>query len=253
MTENTEKFNHRSENYAKARPGYAAGAAELLASLIPADAAVADIGCGTGIFTRELLARGYTVYGVEPNAEMRAHAEAAFAEDPAFHAVPAAAEATGLPAESLDAVTAASAFHWFDADAFFAECRRILKPGGILFTVCNARDYRDDFTQAQHALYLELCPAYTSMKHGLEESVPRLERLLGPELHKAEFDFPLTYTKENFLRRSLSSSYAPEPGTPEAERYVSGLRALLEAYYPGCDSITVPNLTAVYWGRAGRA
>ena len=68
---NEKVFDHRAENYAKARPGYAPEVHELFFKLFPAPGAAADIGCGTGIFAKPLLERGLRVFGVEPNGEMR--------------------------------------------------------------------------------------------------------------------------------------------------------------------------------------
>ena len=77
--------------------------------------------------------------------------------------------------------------------------------------------------------------------------LPMAETILGEGMNRASFDFPLTYSKENFLRRSLSSSYAPDPGTVQYEEYVKRLRALLEEFAPRADTITVPNKSTVLW------
>ena len=65
---NEKVFDHRAENYAKARPGYAPEVMSCF-KLFPAPGAAADIGCGTGIFAKPLLERGLRVFGVEPNGE----------------------------------------------------------------------------------------------------------------------------------------------------------------------------------------
>src|SRR5262249_47095033 len=112
----TERFANRVEDYIRARPGYPA---ELVPWLIaecglPAGAEVADVGCGTGLFTRDLLRHGLRVHGVEPNAPMRQAGEQFLAEfGDAFTAADGTAETTGLPAHSVQLVAAAQAFHWF--------------------------------------------------------------------------------------------------------------------------------------------
>lgn len=133
-------------------PRLCAGGHELFFKLFPAPGAAADIGCGTGIFAKPLPERGLRVFGVAPNGEMREKAVKALSGFPDFIPVAAPAEATILPDSSVSAVTMGSALHWSDPDAFGKECRRILTPGGLFFSVINARDYEDPFTKAQRAL-----------------------------------------------------------------------------------------------------
>jgi SAM-dependent methyltransferase len=59
---------------------------------------------------------------------------------PEAEPIEASAEAVPLPDGSIDAVTAAQSFHWFDAPAALAECARLLRPGGGLAMVWNERD-----------------------------------------------------------------------------------------------------------------
>jgi len=247
---NEQLFTNRTESYAKGRPGYAEGVMELVfRDIVKPGDTIADVGSGTGIFARAFIERGYTVYCVEPNEEMRAQAIKTFAGSPHFVPVAASAENTTLPAQSVDLVSAASAFHWFDADAFRTECKRVLKPDGTVFVVINARKYDDPFTLRQHAICTAHCKAFVSLRHGLLRSIPKLEAFFGDRMNHAEFDFPLEYTKENFIQRSLSSSYAPEPNTAACQKYTDALWALMDELAPHHDKITVPNASAVYWGR----
>jgi SAM-dependent methyltransferase len=71
MRDPTERFSDRAETYAKYRPGYPDDTLRFLEALVAPSAAVADIGSGTGILTRELLKSGYDVWAVEPNEAMR--------------------------------------------------------------------------------------------------------------------------------------------------------------------------------------
>jgi SAM-dependent methyltransferase len=244
---NEQVFNNRSENYVKSRPGYADGVLELLFhDILKPNDRIADIGSGTGIFAKAFIERGFDVFCVEPNEEMRAQAERIFEGNTHFKSVAASAENTTLPEHSVDLVTAASAFHWFDAEKFHTECKRILKPNGIFFSVANVRDYNDSFTLRQYEICTELCKGFTSLH--LNKSLPKLEILFGCNIKHAKFDFPLEYTKEKFIQRSLSASYAPEPNTAVYQKYIEELWALLDEFAPDSGEIIVPNVTTAYWG-----
>ena len=124
-------FARGAEAYELGRPDYPAEALEPL-RLSP-DLTVLDLAAGTGKLTRPLAASGARVIAVEPVAEMRA-------------ALPASVEALDGTAESIptadgsvDLVTVAQAFHWFDGDAALTEIHRVLRPGGRLALIWNRR------------------------------------------------------------------------------------------------------------------
>lgn len=105
---------------------------------------------------------------------MREKAVKALSGFPDFIPVAAPAEATTLPDSSVSAVIMGSALHWFDPDAFGKECRRILTPGGLFFSVINARDYEDPFTKAQHGLFPGVPPGKRGVSGGVAEKAERL-------------------------------------------------------------------------------
>lgn len=177
---------------------------------------------------------------------MRARAEATYGQNPRFHSVPASAEHTGLPAESLSLITAASSFHWLDTALFHSECCRLMNPGGIVCILANVRRY-DAFTRAQHALCLRYCPGYTSLTHGAEKVQARAGAFFKGGYAAETFSFPLQYSREGFISRSLSSSYGPSPGTAEYEGYIRALGALLDTVMEG-DCLSVANDTLLLWG-----
>jgi SAM-dependent methyltransferase len=128
-------FGSAAALYDSARPSYPAEAARWILGDEPVR--VADMGAGTGIFSRVLAGLGHEVVAVEPDPGMRA---AMLAHDPAFEVVEGSGEAIPLPDRSVDAVTAAQSFHWFDNAAAHAEIARVLRPGGHLGVVWNVRD-----------------------------------------------------------------------------------------------------------------
>ena len=148
---NEHIFDHRAGNYSQGRPGYADGVTRLIFDrLLVPGGTVVDVGSGTGIFARIFLERGVRVVCVEPNAGMRAQADELFRGDPNYVSVAASAEATGLPDGCVDLMTAASAYHWFDPDAFAAECRRVLRPEGRLIKVYPGSGYLRELRAARN-------------------------------------------------------------------------------------------------------
>ena len=114
--------------------------------LLGAGAAVLDLAAGTGKLTRPLAAAGLDVTAVEPVAEMRA------VLPPPVPALDGTAEAIPLGDATVDAVTVAQAFHWFDGEAALPEIARVLRPDGLLALFWNRRVDEDDVNRAIEAL-----------------------------------------------------------------------------------------------------
>ena len=102
-------------------------------------AVVADVGSRTGLLSRVFLDAGHPVVGVEPNAAMRAAAEADLAVYPGFTSVEGRAEASTLADGSVQLVIAGQAFHWFEPAAAALEFRRIAASPGWAAMVWNDR------------------------------------------------------------------------------------------------------------------
>src|SRR5690349_18182649 len=104
-----ERFSDRVENYVKYRPGYPPEMLTLFVEKmgLRPSSVVADVGSGPGISARMFLENGNPVFGVEPNAAMRAAAERLLSSFPQFHSVDGTAENTTLRDGSVDLVTAA--------------------------------------------------------------------------------------------------------------------------------------------------
>jgi ubiquinone/menaquinone biosynthesis C-methylase UbiE len=133
----TENFTGRAEAYAKGRPGYPKAAVDYICSCVPHHAVFADIGAGTRMFTERLAERGYAIYAVEPNADMRGQLVSTLVSYPSVTIVDGTGESTSLPNNSVDVITIAHALHWFDINAFREECHRILKPNRLIIAVYN--------------------------------------------------------------------------------------------------------------------
>ena len=132
-------YGDKAEKYARYRWDYATEAINTVYRVGQLNAAsvVADIGAGTGIWTRHFIGRVGQVFAVEPNAEMRRMAAQTLAGCSACVLVDGMSDATGLPDHSIDLVSVAQAIHWFNPDSTRKEFRRILKPGGWLAILRN--------------------------------------------------------------------------------------------------------------------
>ena len=128
--------------YERGRPGYPAAAVQRIVELLGLrpGTTVLDLAAGTGKLTRLLLPSGANVVAVEPLPEMRAELERRV---PRVATLAGTAERIPLTDSYVDGVTVASAFHWFDAERSLTEIHRVLKPGGGLALIWNARDERD--------------------------------------------------------------------------------------------------------------
>lgn len=126
-------FDAWADDYERFRPGYPPALFDLIAErlALPADAAVVDLGAGTGKVARSAAARGWRVTAVDPGEPMlEVLRRVSAAEQLEVATVRASAEATGLLSGSFDAALAGEAYHWFDAPAALAEMGRIVRPGG---------------------------------------------------------------------------------------------------------------------------
>ncbi|MES2124871.1 MAG: class I SAM-dependent methyltransferase [Gemmatimonadota bacterium] len=123
-----DHFSPVAATYAASRPGYPDALFDWIARVAPAREVVWDCACGSGQATASLAARFELVVATDASAEQLSHAPPI----PRTVWKRAVAESSGLPAASVDAVTIAQALHWFDFDAFWAEVRRVVRPGGVL-------------------------------------------------------------------------------------------------------------------------
>lgn len=260
----TERFSERVENYVRYRPGYPRAVIELMRGEMGfrEDSAVADVGSGTGILTRSLLAlEGAMVYAVEPNREMREAAEALLRGEPNFRSVGGTAEATTLADASVDFVTAGQAFHWFDHRRAREEFRRILRPGGHVVLVWNERRLDSSpFLRDYERVLREFGKDYeaTAGRYVREgsEGERALAEFFGGEYRAARFDNFQSLGFEGLKGRVLSASYAPLPGEPRHEEMMRELLRVFRAHArPATDEretgdrVTLEYDTNVYYGR----
>jgi SAM-dependent methyltransferase len=250
MLNSVERFSSRVENYVRYRPGYPDEIIELLtgAGCLTAESIVADIGSGTGFLTELFLKNGNKVFAVEPNAVMRAVAEKSLGHYENFVSLNGTAEATTLNSGSVNLITAAQAFHWFDQQLARAEFLRILRPAGCVVLVWNERRLETTpFLRDYEKFLMKFGSDYQDVRH------ENVQRDLRPFFAPDEFKVA---TVENFqvfdlaglTGRVLSSSYAPQAGDQNFEAMNADLRELFHKHQQN-GTVTVEYDTRLYYGQ----
>ncbi len=123
-----DHFSTHASAYARYRPGYPEALFAYLASLSPARDLAWDCATGNGQAAHGLASHFARIVATDASADQIANA--APHERIVYHVAPAAQ--SPLEPHSADLVAVAQAIHWFDHDRFYAEVRRVLKPGGAL-------------------------------------------------------------------------------------------------------------------------
>lgn len=240
------------DDYIRYRPGYPEEVVRILGARagLTASSIVADVGSGTGIFTRLLLETGARVFAVEPNDAMRGAAEAQFRSRANFASVRGAAEATGLDDHSVSLVTCAQAFHWFDPDGARREFTRILAAEGWCAMVWNTAVVGGtDFSVGYERIKEEFGTDFRRVRHENMERTGRFEAFFGPGGWKKEcLDNSQTLDLEGLKGRLLSSSYAPRQGQSGHAAMMAALIGLFDRCQEG-GVVRMDYTTELFLGR----
>lgn len=253
MLKSTERFSDRVANYVKYRPSYPQQVVDSIVSecQIEIGASVADIGSGTGIFSQLLLAADLRVFAVEPNESMRSAAEQLLSGHTNFTSIDGSSECTNLADASIDLVTAAQAFHWFDGEATEREFSRILKPGAHLALVWNQRSLDQPFQQDYDRMLRRYATDYNSAKH-MNLSHEDFDKFVYPaKFTTFEFENSQDFDLPGFLGRMQSSSYTPKINTPEYEVLMKAAEELFNRY-ESAGAIAFDYTTRLYIARFNR-
>jgi SAM-dependent methyltransferase len=250
MKDPIERFSDRVDSYVRYRPAYPDALVDRLIAACRLDggSVVADIGSGTGIFTRQLLDRHLRVVGVEPNRQMRQAAESLLRGYGRFTSVNGRAESSNLAERSIDLIVVAQAFHWFRRDAAKEEFVRILKPGSCVALIWNRRKAGQAFQRDYEALLREHAPEYDRVNH-MNATDRELAEFFAPNGYQMEvFVNSQVFDRDGFLGRMQSVSYIPSPDSPGYSTVMAAAEQLF-AKYAHRGRVTFEYDTRMYLGR----
>jgi len=246
----TTRFSNRVTDYARYRPGYPREIVPLLqreCGLQP-DSAIADLGCGTGLLAKLFCENGNRVFGIEPNAPMREAGAEFLRGYPGFSAVDGRAEATALPAASVDFITAGEAFHWFQPAETRREALRILRPGGWVMVAFNDRRYGPEpFLVGYEELLLKHSVDYPQIK-ARWDNLKLEEFFCDMPCKTASFPNQQSFDCEGLIGRMFSASYMPQRGHPQYKATLSDTRELFDRYQKQ-GLVQILYDTNLYYGR----
>lgn len=234
-------FGPAAEAYERGRPDYPAAAVSALAERLELrpGRTLLDLAAGTGKLTRALVPTGANIVAVEPIHQMRAQLEKRV---PGVAAMTGTAERIPLADGYVDAVTVASAFHWFRTDEALREIRRVLRPGGGLALIWNTRDERDPLQAAISAL-LEPLSEETPRRRGRDWRVVLDESGLFTPCETSVYPHRQELEEDGLVDRVLSISMVASASASRRSEIDQQVRTL--ARERG-GRVELPYLTELY-------
>jgi SAM-dependent methyltransferase len=208
---------------------------------------VADVAAGTGKLTRLLEPSvGAGLLAVEPVPGMRATFSRIL---PTIPLVAGTAEALPLADASLDAITVAQAWHWFDHDRATAEAARVLRSGGRLGLVWNARDRSEPWVDDVWSIMdrVEKRAPWRDHENWRDSAMRAMPGF--DDLHVGEFRHTQPITPEGVVRRVASVSHVAVLPLAEREAVLDEVRAVLSTHpaVRGRESLGIPYRVDCFW------
>ncbi|MDX0499596.1 methyltransferase domain-containing protein [Sinorhizobium medicae] len=266
----SERFNEKREyfglvaaTYDRARPRYDRRSIECILGQAQArrwplnsdPITIVDVGCGTGIFTRQLaeaLGDSGVVHGVEPTESLRLVAEAASSPSNVRY-IDGVAEHLCFERETVDVITAATSANWFDRPAFYAEARRVLRKTGVLALLMNKRLFAYNRFLFEYEIFLEsIFPEYARGTHanalGSFCSVNYLHELRSDNnVEYADFfswQWTQTVSPREFEELAVTNSVVQRAIEQHGENtIIARLRALINSHVDESGRLQIPFAT----------
>jgi SAM-dependent methyltransferase len=213
--ERSRLFDQQAEAYDRFRPTYPDAVIDEVLGPVPAGLEILDVGCGTGIASRQMVQRGAKVLGVELAPRM-----AGIARGHGIDVEIAAFEGWDAAGRTFDRVTSAQAWHWLDLPIATAKAASVLRPGGNLCLIWNAGSQPDDLADALDEVYARVVPPgghrlfrgyaasrSSDVKTGLDSEIEAISAVSDfGALTEKWFPWTRAYQRDEWLNQLVSRS-----------------------------------------------
>lgn len=243
----TPDFGRTAADYAQHRAGFPGSFFERLSAfgVGGGEQRVVDLGTGTGTLARGFARRGCHVVGIDPSPAMLEQARLlGESERVAVVYRVASAEATGLPDEYADVVSAGQCWHWFDRPSAALEARRVLKrTGALVIAHLDWLPLRANVVELTERLILTHNPAWR-MAGGCgihPQWLTDVAEAGFTDIESFSYDLVIPYTHEGWRGRIRASAGVSASLPAEAVAvFDAELQALLQQRFPA------PNLEVLH-------
>lgn len=221
-------FDTVADAYDRGRPTYPEAA---VAWLVGAEQkSVLEVGAGTGKLTESLIAAGHDVHATDPSAEMLGKLSERL---PDVRTSIATAERLPCIDGSVDLVVCAQAFHWFDQEAALAEFARVLRPGGHVALLWNAKDIKIPWVK-------KLGRIIGDQDSDIQAPESLVRSTQFGFVDEASYRHWQTVDSQSLCDMALSRSTIATLDPLARERALADVRALYADYGRGMDGMQLP-------------
>lgn len=241
-----DNFSTQAAAYSAYRPVYPTAFAEALAALAPARDLVWDCATGNGQLAALLAPHFKRVVATDLSEKQLQHA----AQAPNIEYRLEHAEQTSLPDAACDMITVAQAAHWFDLDRFYAEARRVLRPGGVIAVIGYSlfeTDFKAIDAAIDHFYHDVVGPYWDPERDYLDQKYRTLPFPFAPEIEFPAHEMGLRWSREQLLGYLRSWSAVQHYMRRHGVDPVAAFEEKIRAVWPAADEIAVhwPILTRI--------
>ncbi len=247
-----DKYKNKAQHYSFSRPTYPKELIKYLNDVedLQSYRYAADVGAGTGIFTKILLDNNHIVYAVEPSRDMRDKLNELKNDYIDLEIINGTAENTSIKDKSIDLIVSAQSLHWFNLQRAKTEFKRILKDKNLCLFIWNERvAKKNSFTSSYESLIYEFVSNYKSYIKKGNDVISRLNEFVSPAtIRKVTFPNAINMDYEGIINLFYSYSYSPsyDVHSQETQRIIKKIDTIFNEYTNG-NTVEILYTTNVYY------